>query len=311
MEYNHIGLLLTENCNARCKMCCDKRGQVKGHTLTREELNLILKRIRDYTPIESIGITGGEPMLYPDLVEYLFQYDFGRIMNFSIKTNGFWGAHKANARKFLKKNRGKIASISFSYDEFHREFIQIEPIKNIIELCTDLKIHTEVVGCFLRDSTTPGEILDEFGEYAYLTKILYQPVIKTGAAKDFPDNKIIKLIDTEKHDIKCMITTIQDYSLAITPKLDVYPCCSQCIENTILCMGNLKTHTLTEIVENITYNKVIHTFFTEGFAPFIKLLQKKHIDFPKKLSHHCEFCEFLFHNDWFLQILENEKYYKD
>ena len=26
MEFKGCGILLTENCNARCKMCCDSRG---------------------------------------------------------------------------------------------------------------------------------------------------------------------------------------------------------------------------------------------------------------------------------------------
>lgn len=47
MEFKGCGILLTENCNARCKMCCDSRGLVRGKTLTIEELDLILKILRN------------------------------------------------------------------------------------------------------------------------------------------------------------------------------------------------------------------------------------------------------------------------
>lgn len=47
MEFKGCGILLTENCNARCKMCCDSRGLVRGKTLTIEELDLILKNIKE------------------------------------------------------------------------------------------------------------------------------------------------------------------------------------------------------------------------------------------------------------------------
>jgi len=40
MEFKHIAILLTEDCNARCKMCCDSRGVVRGKTLTKQELKL-------------------------------------------------------------------------------------------------------------------------------------------------------------------------------------------------------------------------------------------------------------------------------
>ncbi|MDK2802858.1 MAG: SPASM domain-containing protein [Oscillospiraceae bacterium] len=103
----------------------------------------------------------------------------------------------------------------------------------------------------------------------------------------------------------------QDYSLAINPSLDVYPCCSQCIENTILNMGNLKYDTLLDIVDNIKYNKVMHTIFTEGFTPFVQILKSEKIKYPIQLSSHCEMCEYLFSSDWFLKILEEKNIYEN
>ena len=41
MEFSHLAILLTENCNAHCKMCCDSRGIVRGKTLTERELDKI------------------------------------------------------------------------------------------------------------------------------------------------------------------------------------------------------------------------------------------------------------------------------
>ena len=75
MEFKGCGILLTENCNARCKMCCDSRGLVRGKTLTIEELDLILKNIKECPSIDLIGVTGGEPMLYPDLVEHIIMVE--------------------------------------------------------------------------------------------------------------------------------------------------------------------------------------------------------------------------------------------
>ena len=89
MEFNDIAILLTENCNARCKMCCDSRGLVKGKTLSIDELDIILHNISQCNEIDVIGITGGEPMLYPKLIKYITDYDYGRKVSVTIKTNGF------------------------------------------------------------------------------------------------------------------------------------------------------------------------------------------------------------------------------
>lgn len=309
MEYNHLGILLTEDCNARCKMCCDSRGLVRGKTLTEDELNKILNNVRECKQINAIGITGGEPLLYPELIDQIMNFDFDRDIMISIKTNGFWGKDKTKAKNIIKKYKNKLSKISLSYDEFHMEFIDIECLKNIIMVSKDYNIPTDIVGCFLKDGLTPGDILNLFGESAYYTKFCYQPVISTGSGKLFTEDRYIKLLDTDKDILKCTASIEPD--LLINPRLEVYPCCSQVIENTILQVGNLNESSLAECISDIKYNYIFYTIFTEGFHPFIKILKGKCIDYPKKIANPCEFCEFLFKDDWFLKILDSEKYYEN
>jgi sulfatase maturation enzyme AslB (radical SAM superfamily) len=253
-------------------------------------------------------VTGGEPMLYPKLVEHILNYDFGRPMRFTIKTNGFWGKDTAKARKFLEKYKEKWKNISLSYDEFHKEYIDVGNIKNIIRIASDLEINTEVVGGFLKTGIRPGDILNELGECAYLTNYAYQPVIKTGRANQFSDSMLVQMVDLTKHEARCIGAL--ETNILINPKLEVYPCCSQVIENTILCMGNLHQSTLNKMIDCIKHNQVLFTVFTQGFTPFLTLLEKKKIKYPLQVTSPCEICEFLFQNDWFLKILKDEKYFE-
>lgn len=308
MEYTNAAILLTGNCNAKCQMCCDSRGVVKGRTLTKDELTKILNDIRECPQITSVGVTGGEPMLYPELVESILNYDYERPMDLSIKTNGFWGMNIEKARSFLERNVSKLNAISFSYDTFHEKYIDIHAIKSLIDLCIEYNIRTEVVGCFMKNDKTPGQIIDEFGEYAFKTKYLYQPVINTGRARELPQDKFIQVLDCDRDTIHCLATL--ENMILINAKMEVYPCCSQVIENTQLCVGNLKKTSLTEIIDSISCNKVFNTLFMEGFTPFIKLMKDKGIKFPKELTCPCEICEFLFHNDWFMRLLKENRYYE-
>lgn len=308
MEFDSCGILLTENCNARCKMCCDSREMEKGKTLSLGELDLILRNIKECDNMTLVGVTGGEPMLYPDLIEHILNYDFGRTMKFTLKTNGFWGKDKEKARDFLEKYKGKWKNISLSYDEFHKEYIDVKNIQNIIQIASDLEINTEVVGGFLKTGLSPGDILNELGECAYLTNFAYQPVIKTGRANQFSDSLLVQMVDLTKHEASCI--GILETNILITPMLDVYPCCSQVIENTILCMGNLHQSTLKKLVSDIKHNQVLFTIFTQGFTPFLKILNRKKIQYPHRVTSPCEICEFLFRNDWFLKILKDEKYFE-
>ena len=134
MDFKGCGILLTENCNARCKMCCDSRGMVRGKTLSLEELDLILTNIKECKFINIVGVTGGEPMLYPELVEHIINFDYGREVGVTIKTNGFWGANIEKAKSFITRNKEKLRMISFSYDEFHKEFIDLQNIIIVVQL---------------------------------------------------------------------------------------------------------------------------------------------------------------------------------
>lgn len=309
MEFNHLAILLTENCNARCKMCCDSRGVVKGKTLSQSELEKILHNIKECENIMNVGITGGEPMLYPDLIDQIMQFDFGRDVKISIKTNGFWGKDILKAEKFIETYKDKISYISLSYDEFHMPFIDIQYLKNVIMVAKSHNIPTDVVGCFLKNSLTPGDILNQLGESAYYTKFCYQPVIATGSGKLFPESSYIKLLNADKDILKCISCIEPD--ILINPKLEVYPCCSQVIENTILQIGNLNESSLKEIILDIKHNYIFNTIFTKGFTPFIELLKNKGIEYPHELASPCEFCEFLFKDDWFLKLLASENYYEN
>lgn len=74
-------------------------------------------------------------------------------------------------------------------------------------------------------------------------------------------------------------------------------------------MGNLKDSTIFEIIENIKFNKVVYTFLTKGFTPFINFLKENNIKYHKQITSQCEMCEYLFSTDWFLKELYEKRYY--
>lgn len=307
MEFKNVGFLITEDCNAKCKMCCDSRGLVQGKTVNEADLNIVLSNIKDCVKIESIGITGGEPMLYKDIVKRILLYDYDRVMITSIKTNGSWGKDIESARDLLKEVSGKLHQLSFSYDEFHKEYININYIKNLLDIAFDLRLNTEIVGCFLKEGYSPSEMISDFDNYAYLTNFLFQPVIKTGSADFFEDKQFIKLLDTSKHDVFC--PGFLESQILINANLDVYPCCSQVVENTILRVGNLKESSLGDILESLKTNYIFYTMYIYGFKPFINFMDENNIKYPTKLSSPCELCEFLFKDEWFMRELNEKKFF--
>lgn len=303
MVFKNVGIAITERCNAKCQMCCSSCGTLDqiGLTMTSYQLQSLLGQIRDVPFIEEIGITGGEPMLFPDLVRQVLDFDFGREMRVGIKTNGFWGENKKRASEFLEEYAAKLDSLSFSYDEFHRDYISLNAIKNLIELAWERKIPTEVVGCFVAGSVTPGEIMDEFGDSIYKTRFKYQPVFRTGLASDFPEDSFISLYSPDQEDLPCMAG--RQGSLLVTTAMDLYPCCSQVVQNTILKIGNLKEQSLSDAIETALGNRLIVELITEGLAPFVKALEGK-LELSQGITIPCELCGSIFEDGRYLGAMD-------
>ena len=70
--------------------------------------------------------------------------------------------------------------------------------------------------------------------------------------------------------------------------------------------------TIDEVVEKVISEYDIDTETAKrDIEKFIKLLEDNKIDYPHKLASPCEFCEFLFKDDWFLQLLASVNYYEN
>lgn len=300
MVFESVGIVLTDKCNAHCRMCCSGLKELEGSmkTIPQDDVDLILRQIRDCPQIKQVGATGGEPMLFPSVVERILDYDFGREVKIGLKTNGFWGCDPEKARMFLSKYRDRLSNVSFSYDEFHREYVSLDAIKEIIDIAIELNIPTEVVGCFFRNSVTPGEILDELGEYAYKTEFKYQPVFKTGLASSFDPDWFIPVYDSSDDFLPC--TALRQGSPLITTDLDLYPCCSQVVQNTILKVGNLKEKPLSVLLDDLAHNRLLVKLFSDGLSPFLELA-KGEGGCPEKMSCTCEACEFLFRDGRYME----------
>ena len=305
MVFDSVGLVLTDDCNARCKMCCAGKPELQEqhHTLTHQELTAVLSQIKEVRSITYVGITGGEPMMHPDLVQAVCDYDFGRPMRISLKTNGFWGRDPKKASSFLTRNSQQIKYISFSYDEFHCKYVDLNSIKTLIDLAWNKGIPTDIVGCFLKDSMSAGTVLDMLGEHAYRCNFLYQPVMRTGLATNFDEERFIRPYRFGKEKLPCSVAL--KHTLLINTALQVYPCCSQVVEGTILRIGDLTVEPLSKVISRTKHNKLLVSLFTKGLTPFLDVISDE-ADCPSEFSTPCEACEYLFRDTRFFNQFRNE-----
>ena len=140
--WRSAGLLLTYKCNCACEFCyynCnpDKGGLIPVDTALSAWHSLKILA-GDNTKIH---ITGGEPFLYWEhllkILEQAQKQNLGKVD--LIETNGFWATNEKIVRQRLKKldelgmNRLKVST-----DPFHQQYVDIEPVRRLAEIATDI-----------------------------------------------------------------------------------------------------------------------------------------------------------------------------
>lgn len=93
---------LTDRCNFRCPYCMPETPQwlPKDQLLSFDQRRLLIRILVTELGITHLRLTGGEPLLYPQLVELLHELKPLRsegLQRISITSNGFLLANQANA----------------------------------------------------------------------------------------------------------------------------------------------------------------------------------------------------------------------
>lgn len=92
---NHFTIFITGNCNLSCAYCFEKDCDFSKAKITKEVIQAIGKLAIEQENEKSInfGFFGGEPLLYPDMIEYTCEYmnallsEKGKQATYSVTTN--------------------------------------------------------------------------------------------------------------------------------------------------------------------------------------------------------------------------------
>ncbi|EGD80518.1 molybdenum cofactor synthesis 1 isoform 2 [Salpingoeca rosetta] len=122
-QHSYLRISLTERCNLRCQYCMPEEGvqlSPKDELLTFDEL-VRLARIFASNGVSKIRLTGGEPLLYPQLSDLIREFrGMPGIESVGITTNGLTLARKLDALK-----DAGLTHLNVSLDTFHEHKFNI------------------------------------------------------------------------------------------------------------------------------------------------------------------------------------------
>jgi MoaA/NifB/PqqE/SkfB family radical SAM enzyme len=223
--------------------------------------------------VEWISLTGGEPFLYPELLEASVRYASEKGLRTECVTNCYWAGTEQKAEDAL----GRIAEagldvINMSVDDFHQMHIHFERVGNCYRAARSLGLKVVVMCAIARSSALRAsevKVLLGDGDIQILGAgeprpmaqaiIIEDPFIPVGRGAEIPGEEW--LAGERSVGGPCNLA-LRD--IGISPSGGVLPCCSAASLVEKAHLGNAREKSLTEILERAARRPLFKALKKDG-----------------------------------------------
>ncbi len=266
-----VGLVLTDRCDASCAHCWFGCGPDRSLTMSRSDAQDYIDKTSRAGTVEWLSLTGGEPMLYPSLVEGLVAYASGRGLRTELVTNCNWAESPERATGTLKRLRDAgLDVLNVSADDFHQAHVPFERVKNCYDAAKGLGIRMVVmtalgkssklrlmdVARLLGDELPPPGEADPARHAAIGVESGFTPV---GRGAGIPRKEWC--LDGSPLTGGCD-ALLRD--IGIRPSGDVLPCCSASATLPGFSAGNLDDWELQELLDRAWGRNIFRVLSEKG-----------------------------------------------
>ncbi len=159
-----VGLIITEQCDASCAHCWFSCSPEKTATISSyKAYDYVDKASR--AGVEWISLTGGEPMLYPSLVENLVAYASGLGLRTELVTNCNWAESHEKASDTLRVLRDAgLDVVNISADDFHQAYVPFERVGHVYAAAKRLGLKMVVMSALSWGSSRLADIATKLGD---------------------------------------------------------------------------------------------------------------------------------------------------
>jgi len=298
MQVKGVDFLLTFKCPSKCKHCCYKAGPERKGFMNLEDGEQWLTELVDTQPLQSLTVHGGEPFLYFDILKGIFK----KARELGIKerwviTNGYWTETKEIAeRKLSELKEAGLLCITFSVDAFHQEYIPLTKVKTGIEAATKIGFKKVAVDSYFlgvedSDNVYNASMRNAIRDLGELHNVRFAKF-----PTDFEGRASAELVDyvepaTLVPDCECKFPfwlggdLKNPKGIEIDHKGNLTFCPG-------ICIGNTKSKSLPEILENYDYfeHPIIRIITEEGPIGLMQLAKEKGYKEDRKYINECHLC---------------------
>lgn len=263
-------LLMTLRCPLECAHCV-----VESNPRRREELDIETMRqlIREgkQLGVQTLGLTGGEPMLNPKLVYNLHSLATSLGMKTIMITSAFFAVTKARAIALLEP-LADLHLLGLSTDSYHQDFVGVDRIRHAIAASHELgisKVELQVAHTGAPDIVR--KLKSRLGDEGDLVTVREQKVWPVAQGIDLCRADSGYLVPIDELDLRCPMV-----GPVVTPDHRVHACCSALLnlkQADPLVLGNVQQESLKTIWTKATCNPYYNSIRKSGLRPLVTLLK--------------------------------------
>lgn len=152
-----ITFAVTYNCTARCRHCCCRCSPREDGVIALKDVK---RYLRESGSIELAKFTGGEPMLYPELVAAGVEEAAKLGIATRMVTNGFWGEDEGQARRCAQQlKEAGLGAVLITHDAFHAEFVPTQAVRGAVRALREAGLEqVELIGATLVGLDDPNPL---------------------------------------------------------------------------------------------------------------------------------------------------------
>lgn len=270
-----------------CAHCSVRSGPKIREEPTHGELLAILHGAAD-AGIESVQITGGEPMIREEIVFDMLRAARKRGMTATVSSNGFWGKRQTKAwRTVAALKRAGVGRITISYDRYHAQFQGPQPALNIARAAEWFNLPMNInITRVVNDPELSG-LVAPF-EKQHQLKMRFYDVQEVGRARDLPVAELRG--ETSGYCTACCVPAITDDGRITACNgpayfLDAY---------SPLVIGSMKTTTIAELIHKHTNDPILETIRRSGPERLLRELEDagvaRELGIRRQHSGLCDLC---------------------
>lgn len=131
-----LAVSLTNRCPLRCAHCCVAAG--RDVDLTNSLVDRLCRELGAVCgTVRTISLTGGEPLLMPEVVSAIARASRTHGLSTGVVTSACWAGSRAQAEAVVQ-TQPDVDSYDISTDIYHLEFVPWDNIRNAFEVAREL-----------------------------------------------------------------------------------------------------------------------------------------------------------------------------